>query len=51
MANDEQPRRFTGLHPGDTVRALMPFGVLAGLGRVFLFNEHYRLDAPGGCIS
>ncbi|MFZ6182178.1 hypothetical protein [Nannocystis pusilla] len=47
MANDEQPRGFHGLHAGDTVRTLMPFCVIAGLGRIFLFNEHFRLDAPG----
>ncbi|WP_434420129.1 hypothetical protein [Nannocystis pusilla] len=47
MPNDEQPRGFDGLHPGDTVRALMPFFVIAGLGWVFLFTELFRLDAPG----
>ncbi|MCY1009986.1 hypothetical protein OV079_31375 [Nannocystis pusilla] len=47
MTYDERTRGFDGLHLGDTVRALMPFCVIAGLGRVFLFIENYRLDAPG----
>ncbi|PCC71978.1 hypothetical protein NAEX_05057 [Nannocystis exedens] len=47
MPNDERTRGFAGIHGGDTVRALMPFLMVAGLGRFFLFGEHYRLDAPG----
>ncbi|MCY1062179.1 hypothetical protein [Nannocystis sp. SCPEA4] len=47
MADDEGTRGFQGLHSGDTVRAVMPFLVVAGLANFLLFSGNYRMEVPG----